>query len=146
MLMRAHPILTILAMLIVIRSAVAQHGPMLQQAANTWVKRSPLTNTPPSPMLGYEGSFGYDPANKLLIRWAGHNQGGGGEQNAETWTFEPASARWTLKEPNLAPPELDLRLAFDCPRQARQIRVVEALADLGRLSSHLAGAGGVFLR
>ena len=24
-----------------------------------------------------------------VIRWGGHNQGGGGEQNAETWTFDP---------------------------------------------------------
>jgi hypothetical protein len=55
-------------------------------------------------MLGYEGSFGYDPRHKLLIRWAGHNQGGGGEQNAETWTFDPITARWTLKEPNVSPP------------------------------------------
>jgi hypothetical protein len=78
--------------------------PALEQPANTWVKRSPLKSTPPSPMLGYEGSFGYDPANKRLIRWAGHNQGGGGEQNAETWTFDPVTARWMLMEPNLSPP------------------------------------------
>jgi hypothetical protein len=55
-------------------------------------------------MLGYEGAFGYDPKARLLIRWAGHNQGGGGEQNAETWTFDPVTARWTLKEPNTSPP------------------------------------------
>jgi hypothetical protein len=76
----------------------------LEQGANTWVKRSPLKDAPRSPMLGYEGSFGYGPKAKLLIRWAGHNQGGGGEQNAETWTFDPATARWTLKEPNTSPP------------------------------------------
>src|ERR671936_267543 len=75
-----------------------------EQAANTWVKRSPLKDAPLSPMLGYEGSFGYDPKARLLIRWAGHNQGGGGEQNAETWTFDPVTARWTLKEPNTSPP------------------------------------------
>jgi hypothetical protein len=75
-----------------------------QQKANTWVKRSPLPEAPPSPMLGYEGSFGYDPKARLLIRWAGHNQGGGGEQNAETWTFDLATARWTLKEPNTSSP------------------------------------------
>lgn len=85
-------------------AALAQDRPLLEQSPNTWVKRSPLPSTPPSPMLGYEGSFGYDPAHKLLIRWAGHNQGGGGEQNAETWTFDLATARWTLKEPNLVPP------------------------------------------
>ena len=55
---------------------------------------STVTRVAPSPMLGYEGSFGYDPKARLLIRWAGHNQGGGGEQNAETWTFNPASAKY----------------------------------------------------
>src|SRR6476659_5253095 len=77
---------------------------LLEQAPNTWVKRSPLKDAPLSPMLGYEGSFGYDPAARLVIRWAGHNQGGGGEQNAETWTFDPLTAHWELKEPNLSPP------------------------------------------
>jgi hypothetical protein len=51
-------------------------GQDLQQEPNTWVKRSPLPQAPLSPMLGYEGSFGYDPIAKRLIRWAGHNQGG----------------------------------------------------------------------
>lgn len=74
------------------------------QLPNTWVKRSPLKNAPLSPSLGYEGSFGYDPKARLVIRWAGHNQGGGGEQNAETWTFDPVTAKWTLKEPNTSPP------------------------------------------
>jgi hypothetical protein len=74
------------------------------QLPNTWIKRSPLKEAPPSPELGYEGSFGYDANTKLVIRWAGHNQGGGGEQNAETWTFDPVTARWTLKEPNTSPP------------------------------------------
>jgi hypothetical protein len=77
---------------------------LTDQAPNTWVKRSPLKDAPLSPMLGYEGSFGYDPKAKLVIRWAGHNQGGGGEQNAETWTFDPVTAKWTLKEPNTSPP------------------------------------------
>jgi hypothetical protein len=79
-------------------------GQTLEQAPNTWVKRSPLPAAPLSPALGYEGSFGYDPELRRLIRWAGHNQGGGGEQNAETWSFDPATARWELKEPNLSPP------------------------------------------
>ena len=79
-------------------------NPLADQLPNTWVKRSPLKTAPLSPMLGYEGSFGYDPKAKLVIRWAGHNQGGGGEQNAETWTFDPVSAKWTLKEPNTSPP------------------------------------------
>ena len=82
----------------------AQQAKTLVQAPNTWVKRSPLKDAPLSPMLGYEGSFGYDPKAKLVIRWAGHNQGGGGEQNAETWTFDPVTAKWTLKEPNTSPP------------------------------------------
>ena len=76
----------------------------LPQDANTWVKRSPLPDGPPSPGLGYEGSFGYDPLHQVVIRWGGHNQGGGGEQNAETWTFDPVTAKWTLKEPNTSPP------------------------------------------
>jgi hypothetical protein len=78
--------------------------PTLTQPDNTWVKRSPLPGGSPSPRLGYESSWGYDPRARLLIRWGGHNQGGGGEQNAETWTFDPISGRWTLKEPNDAPP------------------------------------------
>ncbi len=76
----------------------------LDQPPNTWVKRSPLPGGPPSPQMGYESSWGYDPRARVLIRWGGHNQGGGGEQNAETWTFDPITARWTLKQPNDAPP------------------------------------------
>jgi hypothetical protein len=74
------------------------------QAANTWVKRSPTDGAPPSPRLGYESSWGYDPRAQVLIRWGGHNQGGGGEQNAETWTFDPRTTRWALQQPNDAPP------------------------------------------
>ncbi len=74
------------------------------QPANTWVKRSPLPGGPPSPRMGYEASWGYDPRARVLVRWGGHNQGGGGEQNAETWTFDPVTAKWTLKETNDAPP------------------------------------------
>jgi hypothetical protein len=76
----------------------------LAQEPNTWVKRSPLKDGPPSPSLAYEGSMGYDPLHRVVIRWAGHNQGGGGEQNGETWTFDPLTAKWTLKEPNTSPP------------------------------------------
>ncbi|GBD37434.1 hypothetical protein HRbin36_02565 [bacterium HR36] len=76
----------------------------LEQPANTWVKRSPLPGGPPSPRLGYEASWAYDPQARVLIRWGGHNQGGGGEQHSETWTFDPVTARWTLKEPNDSPP------------------------------------------
>jgi hypothetical protein len=83
---------------------LAGERPALRQAPNTWVKRSPLPGGPPSPGMGYEASLAYDPRAKLVIRWAGHNQGGGGEQNAETWTYDPATARWALKEPNTSPP------------------------------------------
>jgi hypothetical protein len=76
----------------------------LRQEANTWLKRSPLKRAPVSPGLGYETSLGYDPAARLVVRWGGHNQGGGGEQNAETWTFDPATAKWALQEPNTSPP------------------------------------------
>src|SRR5262249_47684017 len=86
--------------LILSASPVAAAPPPPEQEPNTWVKRSPLPGGPPSPQLGYESSWGYDPQARLLIRWGGHNQGGGGEQNAETWTFDPLTARWTLKEPN----------------------------------------------
>ncbi|OAI49604.1 hypothetical protein AYO44_06260 [Planctomycetaceae bacterium SCGC AG-212-F19] len=84
--------------------ALAADPAPLAQEANTWVKRSPLKDGPPSPSLGYEGSMGYDPVNKVVIRWAGHNQGGGGEQNGETWTFDPVTAKWTIKEPDTSPP------------------------------------------
>jgi len=80
------------------------NNPLQDQQPNTWVKRSPLKTAPVSPSLGYEGALVYDPKSKLIIRWAGHNQGGGGEQNAETWTFDVVTAKWTLKEPNTSPP------------------------------------------
>lgn len=84
--------------------ALAADAPTLPQEPNTWVKRSPLKDGPVSPALAYEASYGYDPLHRVLIRWGGHNQGGGGEQNAETWTFDPVTAKWTIKEPNTSPP------------------------------------------
>src|SRR6266568_2576472 len=74
------------------------------QPANTWIKRSPLAETPPSPRLGYEGACVWDPLHRVVIRYGGHNQGGGGEQGSEVWTYEPLAAKWTLKETNLSPP------------------------------------------
>src|SRR5262245_55822996 len=74
------------------------------QQANTWVKRSPRKDGPPSPALGYETSLAYDPVARKVIRWAGHNQGGGGEQNSELWVYDPLTERWQLKEPNTSPP------------------------------------------
>jgi fibronectin type 3 domain-containing protein len=85
------------------RVASAAPAP-LDQPPNTWVKRSPLADTPPSPRLGYEGACAWDPVHRLLFRHGGHNQGGGGEQHAETWTFDPATAAWTLRETDTAPP------------------------------------------
>ena len=76
----------------------------LDQLPNTWVKRSPLADTPPSPRLGYEGACAWDNEHCLLIRYGGHNQGGGGAQYSEVWTFDPLSAKWTLKEPDTSPP------------------------------------------
>jgi hypothetical protein len=90
---------------------------------NTWVKRSPLADGPPSPGMGYEGSLAWDAKNLRVIRWAGHNQGGGGEQNAETWTFDPLTAKWELKEPNISPPGAccNAQNLFD-PDQGRFLR------------------------
>ena len=76
----------------------------LDQPPNTWVKRSPLAGTPTSPRLGYEGACAWDPVHGLLFRHGGHNQGGGGEQHAETWTFDPLTATWTLRETDTSPP------------------------------------------
>jgi hypothetical protein len=78
--------------------------PPLEQEPNTWVKRSPSKTAPKSPGMGYEASLVYDPVNKRVIRWGGHNQGGGGEQNAEVWVLDPATMKWELKEPNQSPP------------------------------------------
>ena len=74
------------------------------QSPNTWVKRSPLADTPTSPRLGYEGACVWDNAHRLFIRYGGHNQGGGGAQYSEIWTFDPFTAKWTFKEPDTAPP------------------------------------------
>lgn len=74
------------------------------QPANTWVKRTPLDATPVSPRMGYEGACVWDARHRLLVRYGGHNQGGGGEQGAEVWTFDPLSSAWSLKEPNTSPP------------------------------------------
>ena len=55
-------------------------------------------------MLGYEGSYGYDPAQKMIIRWGGHTQSGGHEQMNETWTIDPFTLEFKLLETNTAPP------------------------------------------
>ena len=74
------------------------------QPVNSWVKLSPLADGPVSPRLGYEGACIWDSRHQLLVRYGGHNQGGGGEQGAEVWTFNLQSGEWTLKEPNTSPP------------------------------------------
>ena len=76
----------------------------LEQSQNTWVKRSPLADTPVSPRLGYEGACAWDNAHRVFIRYGGHNQGGGGAQYSEIWTFDPFTAKWTFKEPDTSPP------------------------------------------
>jgi hypothetical protein len=45
--------------------------------ANTWIKLSPLENTPPSPRLGYEGACVWDAKHQVMMRYGGHNQGVG---------------------------------------------------------------------
>ncbi len=87
-------------------------GPLPAQEPHpllTWVKRHPRDLVPakghkPSPRLGYETTYGYDPLRRLLIRYGGHNQGGGGEQNSEVWTYDLDRDLWSLKEPDDAPP------------------------------------------
>lgn len=90
----------VLATAIFTASALGDDHPVMQ-----WVKRHPLPDAKqPSPRLGYEGSLGYDPQTKLLIHYGGHNQGGGGEQNSEVWTYDLARDVWKHCEPNDAPP------------------------------------------
>lgn len=103
-------------------AAPAQTSP-LTQPANIWVKRSPLADTPVSPRLGYEGACVWDPLHRVIIRYGGHNQGGGGEQGSEIWLYEPLAAKWTLKEANLAPPGVccDAQNVFD-PVRNRYVR------------------------
>lgn len=86
------------------RSLAEEAAASLKQPVNTWVKRSPLPDGPVSPRLGYEGACVWDSRHRLLVRYGGHNQGGGGEQGAEVWTFDVLTGRWTLKEPNISPP------------------------------------------
>lgn len=90
---------------------------------NTWVKLSPLTNSPPSPRLGYEGACVWDSKHQVMIRYGGHNQGGGGEQHSEMWFFDPLTAKWTLKEPNVQPPGIccGQQNVFD-PQRGRYLR------------------------
>ena len=78
----------------------ASFAAVLDQPANTWVKRRPRADAPPSPRLGYEGACVWDATHRVLVRYGGHNQGGGGAQYSEVWTFDPCTATWTLKLPS----------------------------------------------
>ena len=90
---------------------------------NTWVKHTPTSGGPASPRLGYEGDCVWDPKHRVVLRYGGHNQGGGGEQGSEVWICEPFSGTWTLKEPNTSPPGVCCaqQNVFD-PLQARYLR------------------------
>src|SRR5262245_2135882 len=86
-------------------AAVAAEPPSLaSQAANIWVKQTPLTGGRGSPRLGYDGACVWDSKHQLFVRYGEHNQGGGGEQGAEVWTYNLRSAEWKLLEPNTSPP------------------------------------------
>lgn len=78
--------------------------PVPDHPLNTWVKRTPLEKTPPSPRLGYEGDCVWDPIRKVILRYGGHNQGGGGEQHSDLWSCDPFTGTWTLHEPDVSPP------------------------------------------
>jgi hypothetical protein len=110
-------------MVVVVAMAAWAQQTEWAQPTNAWVKRSPLANTPPSPRLGYEGACVWDGKHRVMIRYGGHNQGGGGEQHSEVWTFDPLTAQWTLKEPNISPPGIccGQQNVFD-PIQGRYIR------------------------
>lgn len=101
------PRLSALVVSIVLAGAALGQDAVVPQDLNTWTKRSPLKDGPPSPGLSYETSLGYDPVARRLIRWGGHAQGGvkgSGEQIAETWTLDPATMTWKHLEPNRSPP------------------------------------------
>ena len=85
-------ILAISILLVLSPATPAQEAPP-EHPLNTWVKRTPLEKTPPSPRLGYEGDCVWDSKHKVVLRYGGHNQGGGGEQGSEVWICEPFSAR-----------------------------------------------------
>jgi len=97
--------------------------PLASQPANTWVKHTPLEGGPVSPRLGYEGACVWDSKHQLLVRYGGHNQGGGGEQGAEVWTYDPHTAVWKLIETNTSPPGVCCNAQnVYCPPSGRYIR------------------------
>ena len=98
----------VLAHVVVASAAIAADGD--DHPLGVWVKRHPVVRASagaaakPSPRLGYEGSYGYDPRAGLLMRYGGHNQGGGGEQNSEVWSYDLDRDVWRLRTPDTAPP------------------------------------------
>ena len=77
---------------------------LLLLAQDGWTKRTPIEGSPTSPRLGYEGDCVWHAKAGRILRYGGHNQGGGGEQHSEIWTCDPATWTWTLHEPNVQPP------------------------------------------
>ena len=93
------------------------------QPTNVWIKRSPLPEVPVSPRLGYEGACVWDSRHQLVVRYGGHNQGGGGEQGAEVWTYDLGTSKWTLQEPNTSPPGVCCNAQnLYCPTTERYLR------------------------
>ncbi len=86
------------------KATEGEQDPAPEHPLNTWVKRTPLESTPTSPRLGYEGDCVWDSKHRVVLRYGGHNQGGGGEQHSDVWTCDPFSGKWTLHEPNTSPP------------------------------------------
>ena len=96
--------LTSCSLALLITTAAFAESPFDDVEANRWTKLTPLADTPVSPRLGYEGACAWDSWREVMIRYGGHNQGGGGEQRSEIWTFNPRNATWNLHETNTSPP------------------------------------------
>ena len=112
-------LLLVTSLLLASAYAVAATVPSIaDQKPNTWVKRSPLPGGPPSPRLGYESSWAYDPVHGKMIRWGAHDPGGGGPQLSETWTFDLNTCRWDFVRTNNNPPGncCCRESVFDCRR------------------------------
>jgi hypothetical protein len=121
-----HPLAFVAGLLLATSLARGQEppGPPAPLASvNTWLKQTPRESGPVSPRLGYEGACVWDSKHQLLVRYGGHNQGGGGEQGAEVWTYSPLTAEWKLKEPNTSPPGVCCNAQnVYCPPRERYVR------------------------
>ncbi len=97
---------TVLGLVVVLMGAVCWAGPRFDEGhpLKEWVKHSPKAGAPVSPRLGYEGDCRWIPGIKRLLRYGGHNQGGGGEQGSEVWFYNPLDAKWSLRHTNISPP------------------------------------------